>query len=169
MSRERAVDFVAMPLTLYAGHGAVGDVDADPVDMDELLNDIRCGYVSYNCSDEHAEIQPKGLPKIRKKRGRIYRVEPPRMHTIVLLSPSRAHGLGIDVPSPPSASSPSDLAPIWADPPENPPTYAPTAHYAMGAWLTHPKFGAGVVFLVERSKVRVLFESGERVLVHAAR
>lgn len=170
LSQESAIDFVGMPLLAYLEHASEGDVDAEPVDMDELRNDIRCGYVSYDCSGERAEIQPKGPPKTRRKKGRIYRVEPPRLKTIVLLSASRARAIGIDVPGTPvaGASHPGFRMPVWAAPADVPPTYAPSATYTKGDWITHRKFGAGVVFGVEPGKVQVLFESGERVLVHAA-
>ena len=39
--------------------------------------------------------------------------------------------------------------------------------FASGDFLRHPKFGNGLVVAVENGKIDVLFESGERKLVHA--
>jgi hypothetical protein len=68
---------------------------------------------------------------------------------------------------------PSARIPIWTnvktEMPEARRAYKPADTYAKGEWVTHPKFGAGVVFGVEGAKIRVLFEAGERVLVHGAK
>jgi hypothetical protein len=68
---------------------------------------------------------------------------------------------------------PSTRVPVWTDvKPEMPQAqrpYRPSDTYAQGEWVAHPKFGAGVVFRVEGPKIRVVFEAGERVLVHGAK
>ncbi|HKE02170.1 MAG TPA: hypothetical protein VKE69_14225 [Planctomycetota bacterium] len=68
---------------------------------------------------------------------------------------------------------PSTRIPIWtelkAEMPAVQRPYRPTDTYAKNEWVAHPKFGAGVVFGVEGAKIRVLFEAGERVLVHGAK
>jgi hypothetical protein len=46
--------------------------------------------------------------------------------------------------------------------------YAPDATFAEGDAVEHPKFGVGVVTAVEKSRVTILFESGERKLVLSA-
>lgn len=45
--------------------------------------------------------------------------------------------------------------------------YSVKETYATGDGVTHPKFGPGVVVEVEPNKMAVLFESGERRLVHS--
>lgn len=45
--------------------------------------------------------------------------------------------------------------------------YSVKTTYAEGDLLNHPKFGNGIVVLVELAKIDVLFESGTRKLVHA--
>jgi hypothetical protein len=68
---------------------------------------------------------------------------------------------------------PSTRLPVWAaikaEMPKDPRAYKPLDTYAKGEWVKHPKFGAGVVFGVEGGKIRVVFEAGERVLVHGAK
>jgi hypothetical protein len=70
-------------------------------------------------------------------------------------------------------SRPSTRMPLWAnvksEMPKTPRAYRPSDVFAKGEWVAHPKFGAGVVFGVEGGKIRVLFEAGERVLVHMAK
>lgn len=46
--------------------------------------------------------------------------------------------------------------------------YAADATYDVGDAVEHPKFGVGVVTAVERGRMTVLFENGERKLVTAA-
>lgn len=46
-------------------------------------------------------------------------------------------------------------------------SYSVKETYATGEGLSHPKFGPGVVVDVEPNKIGVLFESGERRLVHS--
>ena len=43
--------------------------------------------------------------------------------------------------------------------------YSATASYTMGDAVEHPKFGVGVVTAIEKGRVTVFFESGERKLV----
>ncbi|MFW5738930.1 MAG: hypothetical protein ACOC1F_01045 [Myxococcota bacterium] len=45
--------------------------------------------------------------------------------------------------------------------------YSVRESYVMGDGVSHPKFGPGVVVEVEPNKMAVLFESGERRLVHS--
>ena len=45
--------------------------------------------------------------------------------------------------------------------------YVVKATYAVGEFVKHTKFGNGVVTAVEAQKIDVLFEGGERKLVHA--
>lgn len=46
--------------------------------------------------------------------------------------------------------------------------YAADASFQVGEWLEHKVFGAGVVLAAQdRTKIRVMFESGERTLVYA--
>jgi hypothetical protein len=45
--------------------------------------------------------------------------------------------------------------------------YSVKTTFAQGDLLRHPKFGNGVVVGVESSKIDVMFEDGERKLVHA--
>ena len=45
--------------------------------------------------------------------------------------------------------------------------YALTAKYEKGALIQHPKFGKGVVTVVEGTKVEVCFEEGTKKLGHA--
>ncbi len=45
--------------------------------------------------------------------------------------------------------------------------YSVKESYAMGEGVSHPKFGSGVVVDVDPNKMAVLFESGERRLVHS--
>ncbi len=44
--------------------------------------------------------------------------------------------------------------------------YSPTARYAKGALMMHPKFGKGVVTESEQAKVDVLFQDGVKKLAH---
>ena len=46
-------------------------------------------------------------------------------------------------------------------------TYGVKETFVSGDFLRHPKFGNGLVVAVENGKIDVLFESGERKLVHA--
>lgn len=46
-------------------------------------------------------------------------------------------------------------------------TYSVKETYSKGDGVQHPKFGQGVVVAVEPTKIDVLFESGERRLVHS--
>jgi len=43
--------------------------------------------------------------------------------------------------------------------------YAATTSYDVGDAVEHPKFGVGVVTVVEKGRMTVFFESGERKLV----
>jgi hypothetical protein len=75
-----------------------------------------------------------------------------------------------------------DDSPIWAKPPEPEPTWAEieakpdeafvafalTSKYAKGEFITHPKFGKGVVVGVEGARIEVLFQDGKKKLGHAA-
>jgi hypothetical protein len=45
--------------------------------------------------------------------------------------------------------------------------YSPQATYARSDLVSHPKFGKGVVTLVEGTRVEVLFEEGAKKLGHA--
>ncbi len=45
--------------------------------------------------------------------------------------------------------------------------YALTSKFEKGAFLTHPKFGRGVVLNVEGARIEVLFEEGLKKLGHA--
>lgn len=45
--------------------------------------------------------------------------------------------------------------------------YGADTKFEVGEWLSHPKFGAGLVTaLLDGSRIRVAFSSEERVLVH---
>ncbi len=44
--------------------------------------------------------------------------------------------------------------------------YSPSARYAKGALVMHPKFGKGVVTESEQAKVDVLFQEGVKKLAH---
>ena len=44
--------------------------------------------------------------------------------------------------------------------------YAPTNRYAKEAFVTHPKFGKGVVIGVDEGRVEVLFQDGAKKLAH---
>ena len=45
--------------------------------------------------------------------------------------------------------------------------YAMTGEFAVGGVIEHPTFGKGVVEgLIDHNKIRVVFESGEKVLIH---
>jgi len=49
--------------------------------------------------------------------------------------------------------------------PAKPKLYRPTETFSEGEWISHPKLGAGyVAAVVEKSKVRILFEGGEKLL-----
>lgn len=46
--------------------------------------------------------------------------------------------------------------------------YAMTATFARNDLVTHPKFGKGVVVMVDGAKVEILFQDGARKLGHSA-
>jgi hypothetical protein len=46
--------------------------------------------------------------------------------------------------------------------------YAPTSTYDLNAFVSHAKFGKGIVVAVERGKVGILFEEGIKKLVQAS-
>ena len=67
--------------------------------------------------------------------------------------------------------SPVQLLQTWgtaqASMPQTRARYGASASFSVGDWLEHPKFGPGLVLSrVDGNKVRVLFASGERSLVH---
>jgi hypothetical protein len=45
--------------------------------------------------------------------------------------------------------------------------YTPSARYEVGALVTHPRFGAGIVTAIEPGRVEILFPDGPRKLVGA--
>ena len=48
-----------------------------------------------------------------------------------------------------------------------PKAYAMTAEFALGDLIAHPTFGKGVVEeLIDNNKIRTVFETGEKVLIH---
>jgi hypothetical protein len=62
---------------------------------------------------------------------------------------------------------------LWAEATKDKPdgafkTYAVTTTFVRNDLVLHPKFGKGVVTLVEGSKVEVLFEEGIKRLGHAS-
>ncbi len=74
-----------------------------------------------------------------------------------------------------------DELPPWAKPPAPEPTWADveakpeesfvpfalSSHYAKGTFISHPKFGKGVVLDVEGPRIEVLFQDGKKKLGHA--
>lgn len=68
-----------------------------------------------------------------------------------------------------AAATESTRALSWGDlrskMPDQRKVYRPTETFSEGDWITHPKLGPGyVIGVVEKTKVRILFEAGEKLL-----
>jgi len=61
--------------------------------------------------------------------------------------------------------------PTWADvegkPEESFVPFAMTSKFAKGDLIQHPKFGKGLVLVVESTRIEVLFQDGKKKLGHA--
>jgi len=68
-------------------------------------------------------------------------------------------------------AKPAEPEPAWAEveskPDESFVAFALTSRYAKGDFISHPKFGKGLVMGVEGARIEVLFKDGKKKLGHA--
>jgi hypothetical protein len=71
----------------------------------------------------------------------------------------------------PAWAKQADPDPAWSEvdskPDETFLPFALSSRYAKGDLIRHPKFGKGVVLLVEGTRIEVLFQDGKKKLGHA--
>jgi hypothetical protein len=74
--------------------------------------------------------------------------------------------------APPPWAKPDGPEPSWADieskPAESFIPFAMSTRFAKGDFITHPKFGKGLVLGVEGPRIEVLFQDGKKKLGHTA-
>lgn len=68
-------------------------------------------------------------------------------------------------------AKPAPPEPTWAEvenkPEESFVPFAMSSKYAKGNLIQHPKFGKGLVLVVEATRIEVLFQDGKKKLGHA--
>jgi hypothetical protein len=71
----------------------------------------------------------------------------------------------------PAWSKPAEPDPSWSEVDAKPDAsfvpFAMSSRYAKGDLILHPKFGKGLVLVVEGTRIEVLFQDGKKKLGHA--